>query len=75
SRSYAVELTGQVEAVNLVPELAQLAQRPRGADLLTVVDALSRFANRAPAAAGALTVLSKRADAVGEAARKALSPI
>jgi HEAT repeat protein len=75
ARSYAVELTGQVDAVALAPELAQLAQRPRGADLLTLVDALSRFAGRAPAAAGALSHLGKRADAVGEAARRALSPV
>ncbi len=74
ARSYAVELTGQVDAVGLVPDLAQLAQRPRGADLLTLVDALSRFAGRAPDAASALTRLGKRADAVGEAARRALSP-
>lgn len=75
ARSYAVELTGQVDAVGLAPELARLAQRPRGADLLTLVDALSRFASRAPAAASALGQLGKRADAVGEAARRALTPV
>jgi HEAT repeat protein len=74
ARSYAVELAGEVDAVGLAPELVRLAQRPRGADLLTLVDALSRFAGRVPAAAGALQKLGKRADAVGEAARRALSP-
>jgi HEAT repeat protein len=73
ARSYAVELTGQVDAVGLAPELARLAQRPRGTDLLTLVEALSRYADRAPAAASALSQLAKRSDAVGDAARRALS--
>lgn len=72
ARSYAVELAREVDAVGLVPELAQLANRPRGADLLTLVDALSRFADRVPAAASALARLGERADAVGDAARRAL---
>jgi HEAT repeat protein len=75
ARSYAVELTGQVDALGLAPDLANLAQRPRGVDLLTLVDALSGFANRAPEAVRALTQLGERADAVGEAARRALSPV
>jgi HEAT repeat protein len=72
ARSYAIELTGKVDALGLAPDLARLAVRPRGADLLTLIDALSRFADRAPAAATALNQLGKRADAVGEAARRAL---
>jgi hypothetical protein len=43
ARSYAVELVGETRAVELVPELLRLVQRPRGTDLATLVEALARF--------------------------------
>lgn len=72
ARSYAVDLVRETQARDLVPELTRLAERPRGADLLTVVDALATFASEFEPARRALTVLSERTDDVGERARAAL---
>jgi HEAT repeat protein len=71
ARSYAVDLVRETQARDLVPELARLALRPRGADLLTVVDALAAFAGSGPARA-ALSELAARPDEVGARARAAL---
>ena len=73
ARSYAVELAREVHAVGVVPELAALARRPRGVDLLTLVDSLKSFVSEAEPARVALTSLAGRGDAVGEAARRALA--
>jgi len=72
ARSYAVELVRETRARDLVPELTRLAQRPRGADLLTVVDALATFASESEPARRALTALADRPDDVGARARRAL---
>lgn len=72
ARSYAVELVRETQAHALVPELTKLAARPRGADLLTVVDALATFASEIEPAHRALTALAARPDDVGERARTAL---
>ncbi|MDB4972330.1 MAG: repeat protein [Myxococcaceae bacterium] len=72
ARSYAVELAREVDAQEVVPDLARLATRLRGVDPFTLVEALANFAERAPLASSALTRLAQRGDAVGEAARRAL---
>jgi HEAT repeat protein len=72
ARSYAVDLVRETQASDLVPELTRLAVRPRGADLLTVVDALATFAGSIEPARAALTELAARSDEVGARARAAL---
>jgi HEAT repeat protein len=72
ARSYAVDLVRETQARDLVPELLRLAVRPRGADLLTVVDALASFAGSAEPARAALNELAERSDEVGARARAAL---
>jgi HEAT repeat protein len=72
ARSYAVDLVRETQARDLVPELARLAVRPRGADLLSVVDALAAFAGSAEPARAALSELAERPDEVGARARAAL---
>ncbi|MDB4989915.1 MAG: repeat protein [Myxococcaceae bacterium] len=72
ARSYAVELAREVDAQDVVPELARLATRLRGVDPFTLVEALANFAERAPEASSALARLAQRGDAVGEAARRAV---
>jgi HEAT repeat protein len=64
ARSYAVELVGETQASELVPELAGLAERPRGVDLATLVDALARF----PDHAGARSALESLARSHAEVA-------
>lgn len=73
ARSYAVELIRQVGAAALIPELVRLIDRPRGADLLAVVDALATFLVHSAAARSALSRLAQRSDAVGQAASRALA--
>jgi HEAT repeat protein len=70
ARSYAVELTRDLGVNDFVEDLAKLAQRPRGADLLTVVDALGSYAPSSPEARAALESLAARDDSVGHAARE-----
>lgn len=72
ARSYAVDLVRDCQCSALVPELTRLALRPRGADLLTIVDALATFASEIEPARRALTALADRPDDVGERARAAL---
>jgi len=74
ARSYAVELARTVRATEVVPELARLARRPRGVDLLTLVEALASFRDDSDVARDALVRLARRDDAVGEAATRALPP-
>lgn len=75
ARSYAVDLAREAGAEGVVPELAALARRPRGVDLLTLVEALARFAATFDQARGALTLLAESDDAVGDAARRALAKV
>ncbi|MFT3922816.1 MAG: HEAT repeat domain-containing protein [Myxococcales bacterium] len=71
ARSYAVELTRELAAnAELGADLARLADRPRGADLLALVDALAHHAVHSPPARSALERLAARSDAVGHAARE-----
>jgi HEAT repeat protein len=71
ARSYAVELVGEVQAEELVPELVRLVERPRGVDLGTLVDALARF----PQNTGARTALELMARGSGEIAARARSAV
>lgn len=71
ARSYAVELVGETQAAELLPELTALVRRPRGADLLTLIDSLASFGD-SPAARDGLRELSRRDDEVGERARACL---
>jgi len=68
-RSLAVQTIGELELVDLAPDLARLAQRPRAVDPSALVESLSRLASKAPEAAEALRQLATRSDAFGEAAR------
>jgi len=70
ARSYAVELTRDLDVIDFVEDLVKLARRPRGADLLTVVDALGRYAPDSAPARAALERLAARDDAAGHAARE-----
>ena len=70
ARSYAVELTRDLDASELGGDLARLAERPRGTDLLTLVDALGHHAPRSAPARSALERLAARSDVVGHAARE-----
>ncbi len=72
ARSFAVNLVADLGAVELVPELARLSCRFRGADPFATVEALGRFAGRSEAAKHALERTARRSDALGEAARAAL---
>jgi hypothetical protein len=70
ARSYAVELTRDLGVSDFAEDLAKLAQRPRGTDLMTLVDALGNYAESSPLARQALQKLAARTDPVGHAARE-----
>ena len=46
ARSYAVELARELEAETWCPSWRRLAERPRGVDLFTLVEALASFASQ-----------------------------
>lgn len=71
-RSYAAEVAGELGLVALVPELVQLAQRPRGADPQTVASALGALLPRDDRARRGLERLARRSDEAGATARAAL---
>lgn len=73
ARSFAVNLVADLDAIELVPELSRLSCRFRGADPFATVHALGRFANRSEEAKKALERTARRSDALGDAAREALS--
>ncbi len=70
ARSYAIELARDLGENSLVTDLIRLASRPRGADLLTLIDALGSYAGRSPEAQTALEKLAARKDPIGQAARE-----
>lgn len=72
ARSYAVELSRDLQHEALVEPLTRLARRPRGADLLGIIDALHAYGARFPAARAALDELAAKAGEVGQAAQAAL---
>lgn len=67
-RSYAVEIIGELRLKELAPALAQLAARPRGVELETLLNALERLAPNSEAARGGLAILARGG---GEIARRA----
>jgi HEAT repeat protein len=71
ARSYAVELVGETRALELLPELVRLIERPRGVDLGTLVDALACFRDQA-AAQQALEALARGTGEISARARAAL---
>ncbi len=73
ARSFAVNLVADLGASELIPELVRLSCRFRGADPFATVDALGRFAGCSPEAKAALTRTARRTDALGTAARAALT--
>jgi len=72
ARSYAVDLVREHHVAPLVPDLVSLAERLRGTDPLTLVDALSSFTPEHDAAKRALQRLASRPDQAGERAQQAL---
>lgn len=72
-RTYVAEAIGMLGLDELAPELALLAQRPRGADLAVVLDAIAKLLPRNPALRGSVEHLARRDDAVGERARAMLA--
>jgi len=72
ARSYAAELVGELGLVSLVPQLAKLARRPRGADRVIIAEALAKLYNTSPEARAALELLAERQDDAGARARELL---
>ena len=72
ARGYAVDLVRQIHARPLCGELAKLATRPRGVDLVILVEALAVFAAEDSKAHAALCLLREQPGEVGEAATAAL---
>jgi HEAT repeat protein len=68
-RNLAVQTIGELELIELAPDLARLAQHPRAVDPVVLAGSLSRLAPKAPEAAAALRHLAARSDEFGEAAR------
>lgn len=73
-RHHALQTIAELGLVELVPELARLAVRPRGVDPEALVTALAAFAGESDTARAGLRTLARRADSVGALAREALGP-
>ncbi len=71
-RTYVAEVIGALGLVELADELVALARRPRGADLMVVVESLGSLAKQKRELYRALEDLAKRDDAVGERASEIL---
>lgn len=72
ARGYAAQMVGELELVSLAPEVAKLADQPRGADPMVVAEALGRLAALSDVAMSALEDIAGRRDEVGERARELL---
>lgn len=70
ARGYAAQLVGELRLASLAPDVARLAERPRGADPMVVCEALGKLAGVSPEAKAALDRLAGREDAVGERAKE-----
>ncbi|MBX3271532.1 MAG: HEAT repeat domain-containing protein [Sandaracinaceae bacterium] len=70
ARGYAAQLVGELRLASLAPDVAKLADRPRGADPMVVAEALGKLAEVSDEAARALARMAERDDAVGERARE-----
>jgi HEAT repeat protein len=71
-RTYVAETIGALGLVELSDELVTLARRPRGADLLIVIEALGKLAKEKRELYRVLEELAKRDDTPGERAREVL---
>ncbi|MCG8554777.1 MAG: HEAT repeat domain-containing protein [Proteobacteria bacterium] len=74
-RSYAAEVAGELEVVELADSLARLATRPRGSDPVVVARALAKLASRSEPALRALERLASHHGEAAEVARAALESI
>jgi len=70
ARGYAAQLIGELRLASLAPEVAKLVDRPRGADPVVVVEALSKLAEVSEVAADALARAADRDDPAGRRARE-----
>lgn len=70
ARGYAAQLVGELGLAALAPDVARLADRPRGADPVVVVEALAKLAAVSPEAREALARVAARDDAAGARARE-----
>ncbi len=73
ARTYVAEAIGMLGLLELADELVVLAQRPRGADLVVVVESLAKLLPQKPALRSTLEQLAERDDAIGQKARAALA--
>jgi HEAT repeat protein len=71
-RTHAVQTVGELQLVELAPELVALARRPRSVDPSVLATSLARLAPRSPDSAGALRQLADRPDEFAAPAREAL---
>jgi HEAT repeat protein len=72
-RGLAVQLAGELKLVALAEDLATLARRPRGADPVTIAEALGRLAGESAIARRALEEMARGDDEEGaRAAQEAL---
>jgi HEAT repeat protein len=71
-RTYVAETIGALGLVELADELVALARRPRGADLVVVVEALGKLAKEKKDLYRVLEELAKQDGAAGERARELL---
>jgi len=69
ARGYAAQLIGELRLASLAPEVVRLVDRPRGADPVVVVEALSKLAEVSEAAAAALARAAARDGPAGARAR------
>lgn len=67
-RTYAVVVAGELALEALAPDLAALAERPRGADPVAIAEALAQLSH--PDARAALARMARREDEAGERARE-----
>lgn len=72
-RTLAAEIAGELGISELASDLARLASRPRGTDLVTLATALGRLAAENPEARAALRRLALRDDEAGRQSHAALA--
>lgn len=72
-RTYVAETIGMLGLDELAPELAALAERPRGVDVAVLVEAIGKLLPRHPELRGALERIAARGGAPAERARELLA--
>ncbi|MEM9191553.1 MAG: HEAT repeat domain-containing protein [Myxococcota bacterium] len=71
-RGFAAELAAERGLTELLPDIAQLLDRPRGADAVVIVRAVAGLSETSEEARSVLQSAAERTDEVGEAARELL---